>query len=372
MFVVNVDWFFLSHRIPIAREAKQAGFNVFVAAADTGKRAEIERYGFQFIPLSFLEEKGSLLEELQMIRKLTRLYKELQPDIVHHVTVRPVLYGSIAARRARVPALVNLFSGLGHLFAYHTLKYRLMRRFSDVLFRYGFAHPVHRLVLQNRDDRQTVLDRNLLPEKNIRIIRGSGVDTGHFKPDPAVSEEPRISYFGRLLWSKGLKDLISAAEIVYRSMPEVEFHLYGEPYPANPLSVPMQTVEEWKKLPNLTIHGHISDVLPAMLASSVICLPARLREGLPKTLLEAAAAGKPLLATDVPGCREIVQPGVNGYLVPPGRADLLAERILHLMKHPGLRKEFGHESRKIVMSDFSVELVTSQTMKVYDELLQKI
>lgn len=366
---MNVDWFFLSHRIPIALAAKQAGFDVYVAAADTGKGAEIERHGLSFIPLPFLEEKESLFRELQMIRRLTRLYKQIQPDIVHHVTMRPVLYGSIAARRAGVPVLVNLFAGLGHLYTHDTVKNRLIRGFSEPLFRYGFAHPQHRLILQNRDDKQTVLQRALLPEEKISVIRGSGVDTEAFKPDPDVQEEPRISYFGRLLWSKGLKEFIGAAGIVRNVMPEAEFHLFGEPYPANPESVSLSAIEEWKKLPNVTVHGRIENVVPDMQRSAVICLPTAMREGVPKSLLEGAAAGKPLLATDMPGCREIVEHGKNGYLVPAGSADLLAERILHLMKHPGLRKEFGRNSRKMVTEGFSVELVIARTLKVYEELL---
>ena len=366
---MNVDWFFLSHRLPIAHAAKQAGFDVYVATADTGKGSEIEKEGLIFIPLPFLEEKGSALNELRMIGNLTRLYRQVQPDIVHHVTMRPVLYGSIAARRAGIGALVNLFAGLGHLYTHDTWKNRLIRAFSEPLFRYGFAHPNHRLILQNRDDKQTVLDQKLLPEDKIRVIRGSGVDTDLFKPDPEGQEKPRVSYFGRLLWSKGLEEFISAADMVYKAMPEVEFHLFGEPYPANPLSVPPSAIEEWKQLPNLKVHGRIEHVVSAMQRSAVICLPTRMREGVPKSLLEGAAAGKPLLATDMPGCREIVEDGANGFLVPKGRADLLAERILHLMKNPDLRKEFGQHSRKLVTREFSVGLVAEQTMGVYRELL---
>lgn len=369
LFVVNVDWYFLSHRTPFALAAKEAGMEVAVAAADTGMGPEIRQMGLEFIPLPWLEEKGTLRDELRMVGNLTRLYREVRPDLVHHVTMRPVLYGSIAARRAGVKALVNLLAGLGYLYTLDTLNNQLIRLITEPLFRYGFSHPNHRLILQNGDDRQTVLERRLLPGSSITVIRGSGVDTERFRPAPQADEKARVSYFGRLLWSKGLHEFIDAAKIVGSQMPEVEFHLYGEPYPANPLSVEPEAIEAWKELPNVRVHGKIEDVAPAMQHSSVICLPTMMREGVPMSLIEGAASGKPLLTTDLPGCREIVVDGLNGYLVPAGDERLLAERILYLMSHPGVREEFGRQSRKKAVEEFAVSLVVDQTMEVYRQLL---
>lgn len=369
LFVVNVDWYFLSHRTPFALAAKEAGMEVAVAAADTGMGPEIRQLGLEFIPLPWLEEKGTLRDELRMVGNLTRLYREVRPDLVHHVTMRPVLYGSIAARRAGVKALVNLLAGLGYLYTLDTLNNQLIRLITEPLFRYGFSHPNHRLILQNGDDRQTVLERRLLPGSSITVIRGSGVDTERFRPAPQADEKARVSYFGRLLWSKGLHEFIDAAKIVGSQMPEVEFHLYGEPYPANPLSVEPEAIEAWKELPNVRVHGKIEDVAPAMQHSSVICLPTMMREGVPMSLIEGAASGKPLLTTDLPGCREIVVDGLNGYLVPAGDERLLAERILYLMSHPGVREEFGRQSRKKAVEEFAVSLVVDQTMEVYRQLL---
>jgi len=369
LFVVNVDWYFLSHRTPFALAAKEAGMEVAVAAADTGMGPEIRQLGLEFIPLPWLEEKGTLRDELRMVGNLTRLYREVRPDLVHHVTMRPVLYGSIAARRAGVKALVNLLAGLGYLYTLDTLNNQLIRLITEPLFRYGFSHPNHRLILQNGDDRQTVLERRLLPGSSITVIRGSGVDTERFRPAPQADEKARVSYFGRLLWSKGLHEFIEAAKIVGSQMPEVEFHLYGEPYPANPLSVEPEAIEAWKELPNVRVHGKIEDVAPAMQHSSVICLPTMMREGVPMSLIEGAASGKPLLTTDLPGCREIVVDGLNGYLVPAGDERLLAERILYLMSHPGVREEFGRQSRKKAVEEFAVSLVVDQTMEVYRQLL---
>lgn len=342
---------------------------VAVAAADTGMGPEIRQLGLEFIPLPWLEEKGTLRDELRMVGNLTRLYREVRPDLVHHVTMRPVLYGSIAARRAGVKALVNLLAGLGYLYTLDTLNNQLIRLITEPLFRYGFSHPNHRLILQNGDDRQTVLERRLLPGSSITVIRGSGVDTERFRPAPQADEKARVSYFGRLLWSKGLHEFIDAAKIVGSQMPEVEFHLYGEPYPANPLSVEPEAIEAWKELPNVRVHGKIEDVAPAMQHSSVICLPTMMREGVPMSLIEGAASGKPLLTTDLPGCREIVVDGLNGYLVPAGDERLLAERILYLMSHPGVREEFGRQSRKKAVEEFAVSLVVDQTMEVYRQLL---
>ena len=369
LIVVNVDWFFLSHRLPIALAAMKRGYEVFVAAADTGKRAEIESYGLTFINAPYLEKSHSFLSELYMILKLGRLYENIDPDLVHHVTIRPVLYGSIASRIYRVKAVVNALSGLGYLFINQGFKNRILRGGVTKLLKFGFSHPNQLLILQNKDDREKFIERGLIQPKKIRIVRGSGVDTDLFKPPSKErSSGVDIAFIGRLLWDKGIAEFVEAANLLKKQGVHASFHIYGAQYENNPMSVPDDVIDEWKSNHLFTIHGQKDRIEDHLEEIDIVCLPSY-REGLPKALLEAASAGLPIVTTDTPGCREVVDDGVNGYLVPPRNASVVAESLKKLIENPELRSEFGKAGRNKVLKEFTVDKVVEETMNIYSSLL---
>jgi len=369
LIVVNVDWFFLSHRLPIALAAMERGYEVFVAAADTGKREVIESYGLTFINAPYLEKSHSFLSELYMILKLGRLYKEFKPSLVHHVTIRPVLYGSIASRIYRVKAVVNALSGLGYLFINQGFKNRILRVVVTKLLKIGFSHPNQLLILQNNDDREKFIERGLIQPKKIRLVRGSGVDTDLFKPPSKErSSGVDIAFIGRLLWDKGIAEFVEAANLLKKQGVHASFHIYGAQYENNPMSVPDDVIDEWKSNRALTIHGQKERIEDHLDEIDIVCLPSY-REGLPKALLEAASAGLPIVTTDTPGCREVVDDGVNGYLVPTRNASLVAESLKKLIENPELRSQFGQAGRDKVLKEFTVDKVVEETMNIYTSLL---
>jgi len=367
LFVVNVDWFFLSHRLPLALAAKEAGCDVYVAAEETGKGKVIEQNGIRFIPFNTSTD-NNVFQDFGLGIRLFRLYRSIQPDLVHHVTIKPVLFGSFAARMAKIPAVVNALSGLGYLYINQSVKVRLARTLSSFVFKFGFHHPNTTLILQNDDDKALVLDYQLIDIQKIHIIRGSGVDINFFSFCLECSKNVRVVLPARMLWDKGVEEFVRAASLLKSKYPDVSFHLVGEPYPGNPNSIPLKWLNDCNKEENLHYEGYQVDMRRVYRESSIICLPSY-REGLPKALLEAAAIGRPIVTTDAPGCREIVREGMNGYLVPVKDSIRLAERIEKLILEPGTRRKFGENGRRIVENKFTVERVISETLDIYKMLL---
>lgn len=367
---MNVDWFFLSHRLPLALAAKKSGYTVYVAAANTGRSETIETLGLHFIDIQELKSFGSIVQELNLILILKKLYVKLKPELIHHVTIRPVLYGSIAARQVKIPSVVNALSGLGYVYINNTKKNRVLRVFLDRLFKWGFNHPNSILILQNVDDKSMILSRNIIKDKKIKIIPGSGVDTNLIIPKDKTNGDVKVALIGRMLWDKGIREFVEAARICYRNELKATFHLYGAPYDSNPMSISNQQLSEWHDEGIVQIHGHIENIPDILNEIDIVCLPSY-REGLPKSLIEAAAAGLPIITTDVPGCRDVVSDGVNGYLVPMKDIDLLAGRIHELVNDKSKRVIFGIAGRKIAVERFSVDLIVADTLDVYDSLLTK-
>lgn len=369
LFVVNVDWFFLSHRLPIALAAQKKGFCVYIATSDTGSRKVIEGYGFQFIHLPVLEKGGGIIAELSTFLRLLHLFRKVRPEIVHHVTIRPVMYGSIAARLAGVPSVVNALSGLGYLYINETLVNKLLRPVVNICFRLGFGHKNSILILQNSDDFKMISSLKLIKPEKVSIIRGSGVNINQFAYSPEQKKDKvKVALIGRMLWDKGVGEFVRASEQLVEQGIKASFHLYGAPYPNNPMSISKEVLKKWNSLDFIECHGHVNDVAIILKDIDIVCLPSY-REGLPKSLLEAAACGKPIVATNVPGCREIVNDGKNGFLVPVKDHIILANKIKVLVNDSELRHQFGLMSRKKVVEEFSEKLVVNQTLKLYKKLL---
>lgn len=368
LFVVNVDWFFLSHRLPIARAARDAGLKVTVAAADSGEGEAIRREGFDFVPLPFSRRGVAVAGEAKVLLSLMRLYRRSRPDLIHHVTIKPVLYGSLAARAVDGAKVINAVSGLGYAFS-SSRRASLLRPPITALYKAALGGPRTRTIFQNPDDRDRFIRMGLVRPERTVLIRGSGVDHLRFRAEPEPEGDPIVMLPSRLLWDKGVGTFVAAARKVRETHPEVRLALVGSPDEGNPTAVPISQLKSWISESIVEWWGHREDMPEVLSQASIVALPTTYPEGVPKVLLEAAAAARPIVTTDAPGCREIVRPGVNGLLVPPRDGEALAWAIRALLDSPKLRERFGRAGREIAVGEFAEEIVVRQTMGLYRELL---
>ena len=368
LYVVNDAPFFLSHRLPLALAAQAAGHEVHVATPDSPMAATIQKHGLRFHPVRISRSSTRLWKEIQSVQALLNLYRRLQPDLVHHVTIKPVLYGGIAARLAGVPAMVQAVSGLGHLFIDQSVAASLLRRVVMRLYRLSFGHRNLKVIFQNPDDRQLMEKLQLVAPSDSVLIRGSGVDMSVFEPQPEQEGEPVVVFAARMLWAKGVGEFVDAARQLREQKVTARFILAGDSDPGNPSAVPVWQLEEWHSSGVVEWWGMCSDMPRVFADAHVVCLPSY-REGLPKVLIEAAACGRPIVTTNAPGCREVVRHEENGLLVPPRDSVALAAALRRLILSPALRDFLGKRGREIAVAEFSLERVVEDTLSVYRELL---
>jgi glycosyltransferase involved in cell wall biosynthesis len=368
LFVVNEDWFFLSHRLPLALAAREAGMRVTVAAQDTGAREEIVAHGLEFVPLPESCPRAGLLPESRLFFTLVRLYLRLRPDLIHHVTIRPVIYGSLAARLLPSAAVVNAVSGLGYVFSDGGAGRARLRRIVEGLYRTALGRPRTVTIFQNPDDRDLFVGRGLVAADRTVIIRGSGVDCSEFPFTLEPGWEPLVMLPARMLEDKGIHDFVRAARILNDRGIRASWVLTGDPHEGNPTSIPLEQLHAWSAEGIVEWWGRMPNMAEVLAAASIVVLPSR-REGLPKVLLEAAAVGRAMVATDVPGCREVVRPGHTGILVPPDDPDALADAVERLLSDTPMRRTFGSAARRMAETEFSVDIVVNETMELYEEIL---
>ena len=370
LFLVNTDWYFLSHRLPIARAARDAGFHVSVATRVGSQGEALRREGFEIVPIRMGRALGNPLLEGRSLAEILRATMRIRPDLVHNVSFKCVLYGTVAARVAGVRSVINTLPGLGYVFRSRQWRARLLRPFGRLAFRALLRGRATRVIVQNGDDLAFLRAEGLVPAGNLVLIRGSGVDTSRFRPAPEPTGTITITMVSRMLWDKGVAELVEAAGELKASGRAVRVVLVGAPDPENPGSVPAQRLEEWARAGQIEWSGAREDIPRVWADSHIAVLPTYYGEGLPKSLLEAASCARAIVAADVPGCREIVRHGENGLLVPPRDARSLAKAIERLIDEPSLRKQMGARGREIVESEFSEEIVVARTLEVYRELLE--
>lgn len=369
--IVNEASFFLSHRLPVGLAAREAGYQVVVVCPDSPDTHTIRSHGLDWMDATFDRGGQNPLRDIVTLGSLVRALRAVQPQLVHNVTIKPMIYGSLAARLCGVPAVVNAVSGLGYTFIGQGAVARLRRMGVVPLLRTAFAHPNAWCIVQNPDDLELLLRSRVVRADRTRMIRGSGVDLTLFSQMPETSEkDPVVLLAARLLGDKGVREFVEAARAVRRLDPSVRFVLAGATNSANPTAVSAGEVEGWVREGVVEWRGHSADMAGQLQGATIVVLPSY-REGVPKVLLEAAAVGRAIITTDVPGNREVVRHGWNGFLVPPRDSDALARSILQLLGDAELRREMGERSRQRAECEFSQEHVVESTLRVYAEALSR-
>lgn len=375
LFVVTEDWYLLSHRLTLAQTARDAGYSVGVVAAPGRRLQDIEAQGFSFHPWRLTRGSVNPFKEWAALQDLKRIFRAEQPDLVHLVAVKPVLYGTIAARATKVPGVICAVAGLGYVFMPGGPGRTLLRALVSCGYRRNVCgREGVRVILQNPDDKALFLERGFVREDQVRIICGNGLDLRRFSPQPEPELEPGdapvVLMHSRMLWDKGAGDLAEASALLKERGVQARLTLVGDPDPSNPASVPATTLAEWNAQGTVTWLPHQQDVSGLLASCHVACLPSY-REGAPQSLMEAAACGRPIVTTDVPGCREIVIQGKNGFLVPPRDPVALADALEKLLKDADLRQRMGIRSRELALERFDREIIARQTLAVYQELLDQ-
>jgi glycosyltransferase involved in cell wall biosynthesis len=370
IFFANTDWYLYNFRLPLAKYLRAQKFDVVMLSPDGPYGALLEQEGFRWLPLEMDRRSLNPARELALIRRISAIYANEKPDIVHHFTIKCVVYGSLIARWHGIPKRINAVTGLGHVFSDSGVRARVLRPLVRSLMRVALKGRGSRLIVQNGDDLAAFVSGGIVAAQETHVIRGSGVDTERFQPVMLEHERPftRVLLASRLLWDKGIHEYIDAARRVQTRDVPVKFFLAGTPDTGNPASVPISQVDEWHRTGLVTYLGHIDDMPQLLKGMDVVVLPSY-REGTPKTLLEAAACALPIITTDVPGCREVVKDGVNGLLVPARDSDALAAAICKLCADPDARRRMGIAGREKVLQDFAQERVLEETFAVYRQLL---
>jgi glycosyltransferase involved in cell wall biosynthesis len=346
---------------------------VHIATAWGPKSQEVINLGFKFHTIPFTRSGMRPWEELLTLWALWKLYTRLKPDLVHHVTIKPVLYGGIIARLAGIEAVVQALSGLGFVFTSHSRRASWLRFPVKLMYRVAMRHPNVGVIFQNPDDRELFLKYGFVDKDSTVLIRGSGVDMNEYQAGPIPDREvPHVILASRMLWDKGVGRFSHAARILKERGIKVRMILVGEPDPGNPSSVQEGELRAWVRERHIEWWGYRDDMPSVLAQADVVCLPACCREGLPRVLIEAAACGRPIITTDVPGCREVVRAGQNGLLLPPGDASALADAIASLVEDRPLRQRFGVKSREIAEREFALDLVVEQHLDLYWKLLRGV
>lgn len=359
---------FYSHRLPMALAVKAEGHEVVVAARE-GEHGELIRgAGLRLIPLPWRRSSINPFYELYLAARIVRLYAAERPDLVHHVSAKPILYGSFAAAVCGVPAVVNALIGLGFVFISENLKAHIIRGLVCRALRAAFSVRNSVVIFQNEDDRGLFVRGGFVPVDKTVLIRGSGVDAAHYSPRPEPGGVPLVVLPGRMLWDKGVGEFVEAARLLRGEGVHARFALVGDRDEENPAAVPSAHLEQWKAEGVVEWWGYRADMLEVYAQASIVCLPSY-REGLPKALMEAAACARALVAADAPGCREVVRDGETGLLVPIRDAGALAGALRRLLTDAALRRRLGENARRLAVAEFAQEKIVAQTLRVYRDLL---
>ncbi|MEK4033078.1 glycosyltransferase family 4 protein [Methylocystis sp. IM3] len=369
LLFANTDWYLYNFRRSLAAALRAEGHEVLLVSPPGPYGIKLRELGFTWIPAPMERASLNPLRELALIGWLFMLMREERPDVVHGFTIKCAVYGALVGRLAKV-GRINAVAGMGYVFTSDSLKARLLRTPVRVLMRIALGGERARLILQNPDDVQLFHKARIVPSERIRLLRGSGVDCSRFLPGSATASADaplRVVLAARMLWDKGVGEFIEAARILKSQGRRLSFILAGAPDPGNPASIADEQLRAWREEGLVEWLGHVADMPGLMAGADIVVLPSY-REGLPKSLIEAAACARPLITTDAPGCREVVTHGLNGLLVPVRDAVSLAEAIARLQDDPVFARRLGEAAREKALAEFDERVVIEQTLAVYHEI----
>ncbi len=370
LLFANTDWYLYNFRRSLAAAIMEAGHEVLLVSPPGPYGEKLRTMGFRWTPAPMDRRSLNPLRELGLLAWLWRLARAEKPDVVHGFTIKCAVYGALVARLAGA-ARVSAVAGMGYVFISDEPKARVLRPIVRGLLRVALGGQRALLILQNPDDVSLFERAGIVSSTQIRLLRGSGVDCSRFQPPDeraSLDGEPlRIVLAARMLWDKGVDEFVSAARKLKAENRNLRFVLAGAPDPGNPASIPEDTLAEWADSGLVEWLGHVDD-MPALLAGADVVVLPSYREGLPKSLIEAAACARPLITADVPGCREVVTDGVDGLLVPVRDANALARAIARLQDDPALARRLGLAARAKALAEFDERIVVSRTIDFYHEI----
>jgi len=360
LYFVTEDWYFCSHRLDLAIAAKKHGYDVSVITRINKHHKIISDAGINVFPIDIRRRGKNPISEVKTIINLIRIFIKEKPDILHNVAIKPVIYGTLATKITRIPYTVNALAGMGWLFSSPTILAKLLRQLLCVLYR--FLLKSTQIIVQNNDDEKILAKLDLT---NIHVIRGAGVDTEVYTYSPEEKANPLVILPSRLLWDKGVGVFVEAARLLKIKNVNARFALVGISDPDNPSNISAAQIQQWSDEGAVEIWGYRNDMPDVYRQSHIVCLPTVYGEGVPKSLIEAASCGRPIVTTDAPGCRDIVQNGVNGILIPGKDISALSLALQKLIENPELREEMGQKARELVLNNFTQEQVIMETLSLY-------
>ncbi len=368
LYFATVDWFFCSHFLERARAAQEIGYEVSVLCSADKHQSVIESAGIRVIPLSINRRSLNPFTSLATLIRVINVYHREQPDVVHQIALKPILLGGFAAMVARVPNVVNAIVGCGYLFTSQKMSIRIIRACVIFVLSFLLKRPQSQVVFENTDDMKAFIKDGVVNPKATSLIQGAGVNLLNYPPAANRASTPMVILTARLLWDKGVGEFVEAARRLRDQGVQARFVVVGDSDEDNRASIGAETLDAWRNEGAVEFLGFRTDIPFLLEQASIACLPSY-REGLPKALLEAMAAGLPCVTTDVPGCREAVAHGDNGLLVPAGDAAELANALKVLIQDSGLRQKMGRRGRERVEREFSSEIIIGQTLALYEAIL---
>ena len=369
LYFVNTGSFFLSHRAPIATAAISEGFEVHVASSTKGRSKELELLGFIAHEISIDRKSAGLLSNAVTFLQIFSLFLKIRPDIVHLITIKPILLGGFAARLLSIPCLVVAVSGLGTVFTSVGLFAKLRLYLVRLAYSFIFKHPNCRVIFQNKSDLACILALTKISEEKTELIKGSGVDLEKYSYLPFPNQRPHVVFASRLLKEKGVTEFVEAAKKLKLSPLKPLFVIAGEPDRGNSSTITQKELEAWQSENLVDWRGYIDDIPSLFSKCQIVVLPSYYGEGVPKVLLEAAACGRAIVTTDHPGCRDAIKPNETGLLVPTKNADALADAISFLIENPSVSKRMGFAAREFAEKAFDIRTVVETHLSIYDDLL---
>jgi len=366
LFVVNVDWFFLSHRLPLALAAQQKGFEIHVAVGCTDSVKILKEYGFIVHEVLIPRGRSNLFKEIRAFFQILGVLSNVKADVIHLVTIKPVIYGGIAAKIIGANRVVSAISGLGHAFVAKGLKASLVRAVVSLAYKIALSHKDQTIIFQNSTDRDCLTRiAGVSAEKTI-IVKGSGVDLRLYEMSDLPGGVPCVVMASRLLSDKGVWQYVEAAGILKGRGLRARFCLVGDIDPGNPTSLSSDDLKTIESQEVVELLGHRTDMNKIMKSATIVTLPSFYGEGLPKVLIEAAASGRPIVTTDMPGCRDSVTAGVTGLIIPPRDSIALADALEMLLQNPELCTSMGKSARTKAENEFDINIIVQDHVNIYE------